>query len=174
MCIKDNQPFSIVDDEGFMELVWYLNSEFEMPYRWTVARGCLSLFQEEKTKLKHLLKNQTECLTTDTWTFIQNYNYMCLTTHWIDEKWNLKKNILNFCQISNHKGVTIGKYYAHTINLIVRDGVEEHITSVDKVFEIITWLQVINPNNRSYFRNEVEDDSEDSIRSRKRRKMIEF
>ncbi|GJS59495.1 zinc finger, BED-type containing protein [Tanacetum coccineum] len=25
MCIKDNQPFSIVDDEGFKELVWDLN-----------------------------------------------------------------------------------------------------------------------------------------------------
>ncbi|GJX35782.1 zinc finger BED domain-containing protein RICESLEEPER 2-like protein [Tanacetum coccineum] len=261
MCIKDNQPFSIVDDEGFREFVWDLNCEFKIPSRWTVARDCLSLFQEEKIKLKHLLKNQTVCLTTDTWTSVQNYNYMCLTAHWIDEKWNLKKKILNFCQIANHKGVTIGKLVyrclqdwgidrvftitvdnassndgaikflktllkgpnsvldckylhlrccAHIINLVVREGLEEHITSVDKIRNAVRYLrsspgrltsfeesvefekidcgrkpcldvdtrwnstflmletalkfqsafdrlQVIDPNYRSYFRNEVED-----------------
>ncbi|GJT86920.1 zinc finger BED domain-containing protein RICESLEEPER 2-like protein [Tanacetum coccineum] len=198
---------------------------------------------------------------------------MCLTAHWIDEKWNLKKKILNFCQISNHKGVTIGKlvYHclqdwgidrvftitvdnassndgaikflktllkgpsseldckylhlrccAHIINLVVRDGLEEHITSVDKIRNAVRYLrsspsrltsfeesvefekidcgrkpcldvdtrwnstflmletalkfpsafdrlQVIDPNYRSYFCNEVEDDS-DSTRSRKRKK----
>ncbi|KAD4585339.1 hypothetical protein E3N88_22940 [Mikania micrantha] len=34
---------------------------------------------------------------------------MCLTTHWVDEDWVLKKKILNFCQIPNHKGEIIGK-----------------------------------------------------------------
>lgn len=34
---------------------------------------------------------------------------MCLTAHWIDEGWNLNKRILNFCQVSNHKGETIGQ-----------------------------------------------------------------
>ncbi|KAJ6962265.1 zinc finger BED domain-containing protein RICESLEEPER 2-like [Populus alba x Populus x berolinensis] len=34
---------------------------------------------------------------------------MCLTAHWIDEGWNLNKRILNFYQVSNHKGETIGQ-----------------------------------------------------------------
>ena len=34
---------------------------------------------------------------------------MCLTTHWIDEDWNLNKKIINLCQVSNHKGETIGQ-----------------------------------------------------------------
>ncbi|GJS48792.1 zinc finger BED domain-containing protein RICESLEEPER 2-like protein [Tanacetum coccineum] len=220
MCIKDNQPFSIVDDEGFKELVWDLSSEFKMPSRWIVARDCLSLFQEEKIKLKHLLKNQTVCLTIDTWTSVQNYNYMCLTAHWIDEKWNLNKKIRNFCQISYHKGVTIGKLvyrclqdwgidrvftitvdhasfndgaikflktllkgpnsvldckylhlrcYTHIINLVMRDGLEEHINSIDKIRNAVR-LQVIDHNYRSYFCNKVEDDGEGSTRIRKRKK----
>ncbi|CAA7023974.1 unnamed protein product [Microthlaspi erraticum] len=49
------------------------------------------------------------CLTTDTWTSIQNINYMCLTAHYVDESWNLKKKIINFCQIFSHKGELIGK-----------------------------------------------------------------
>ncbi|GJX37006.1 zinc finger BED domain-containing protein RICESLEEPER 2-like protein [Tanacetum coccineum] len=123
MCIKDNQPFSIVEDEGFSELVWELNSEFELPSRWTVARDALSIYQEEAKKLKNLLKNQTVCLTTDTWTSVQNYNYMCLTAHWVDDSWKLRKKILIFCRISNHKGVTIG-------NLVYRCLQEWGITRV--------------------------------------------
>ncbi|KAJ0714852.1 putative HAT dimerization domain, ribonuclease H-like superfamily, hAT-like transposase, RNase-H [Helianthus annuus] len=109
MCIKDNQPFSIVDDEGFREFVWDLNPMFKFPSRWTIARVCLSVYQEEKKKLKQVLRGQTVSLTTDTWTSVQNFNYMCLTAHWVDEDWVLRKKILNFCQIANHKGETIGK-----------------------------------------------------------------
>ena len=46
---------------------------------------------------------------TDTWTSIQNINYMCLTVHWIDIDWKLNKRILNFCPISSHKGDELGK-----------------------------------------------------------------
>jgi hypothetical protein len=49
------------------------------------------------------------CLTTDTWTSIQNFCYMCLTCHFIDDNWKLHKRILNFCIIDDHKGETIGR-----------------------------------------------------------------
>ena len=54
---------------------------------------------------------------------MQNYNYMCLTAHWVDDSWKLRKKILNFCRISNHKGVTIG-------NLVYRCLQEWGITRV--------------------------------------------
>ena len=50
---------------------------------------------------------QRVCLTTDTWTSIQRINYMCLTAHYIDNNWTLKKKILNFCPIYSHKGDAI-------------------------------------------------------------------
>ncbi|KAL4582337.1 hypothetical protein LXL04_006884 [Taraxacum kok-saghyz] len=108
MCIKDNRPFSVVDDEGFREYSWELRPAFIMPSRWTIARDCISVFEQEAEKVKHLLKGQTVCLTTDTWSFVQNINYMLLTIHWIDDTWVLQKKILNFCPIENHKGDTIG------------------------------------------------------------------
>lgn len=77
--------------------------------RWTVARNFLQIYEEELYKLKDVLKNQTVSITNDTWTSIQNINYSCLTVHWVDETWVLRKKILNFCPIANHKGVTIGK-----------------------------------------------------------------
>nr|GFA96252.1 zinc finger BED domain-containing protein RICESLEEPER 2-like [Tanacetum cinerariifolium] len=39
----------------------------------------------------------------------KNVNYMCLTAHWVDDDWVLRKKILNFCPIANHRGETIGK-----------------------------------------------------------------
>ncbi|KAL5568167.1 hypothetical protein UlMin_024742 [Ulmus minor] len=52
---------------------------------------------------------QRVCLTTDCWTSNQQIPYLCLTVHYIDSDWCLKKRILNFVQISNHKGETIAK-----------------------------------------------------------------
>ncbi|GKF91133.1 zinc finger BED domain-containing protein RICESLEEPER 2-like protein, partial [Tanacetum coccineum] len=80
---------------------------------------------------------------------------MCLTAHWIDEKWNLKKKILNFCQIANHKGVTIEKCCAHIINLVVRDGLEEHIDSVDKIRNAVRYLRS-SPGRLTSFEESVE------------------
>ncbi|KAJ9551947.1 hypothetical protein OSB04_015992 [Centaurea solstitialis] len=109
MYIKDNKPFSVVDDEGLREFAWELNPLFKFPSRWTVARDCLSIYKKEAKRLKDLLKGQTVSLTTDTWSSVQNFNYMCLTAHWVDDDWILRKKILNFCPIANHRGDTIGK-----------------------------------------------------------------
>jgi hypothetical protein len=49
------------------------------------------------------------CFTTDTWTSVQNPNYMCVTCHFIDGDWNLYKRIINYSLIPNHKEETIGK-----------------------------------------------------------------
>ena len=49
------------------------------------------------------------CLTTDAWTSIQNLNYMSLTCYFINNDWKLHKRILNFCQVEDHKGETIGR-----------------------------------------------------------------
>ncbi|KAG6722721.1 hypothetical protein I3842_03G174000 [Carya illinoinensis] len=52
---------------------------------------------------------QRVCLTTDTWTSIQNINYMCVTAHFIDNNWKLHKRIISFVRISDHKEATIGR-----------------------------------------------------------------
>ncbi|KAH0689553.1 hypothetical protein KY285_016712 [Solanum tuberosum] len=89
---------------------------FEVPSRVTVARHCLRIYQEEKEKLKELIKNQRVCLTSDTWTSIQNYTYMVVTAHWIDDQWNLQKRILNFFQTPDHKGWGIENLFTMTLD----------------------------------------------------------
>ena len=105
--LLDELPFRHVEGEGFRQYSSYLNPKFQAPSRVTVARDIYKLFLEEKVKLKEELRQQRIAITTDTWTSIQNINYMCVTAHWISKEWVLKKRIISFSQISSHKGESI-------------------------------------------------------------------
>ncbi|KAK3221594.1 hypothetical protein Dsin_008619 [Dipteronia sinensis] len=88
----------------------FLNLDF-MFHVEQLLRVMFCKFMCMKNKLKDFfVRNQQRvCLITDTWTSIQNINYMYLTAHFVYNNWKLKKKILIFCPISNHKGDTIGK-----------------------------------------------------------------
>ncbi|KAF7139508.1 hypothetical protein RHSIM_Rhsim07G0239000 [Rhododendron simsii] len=110
MVIIDELPFRFVEGIGFRKFCKVMQPKFSpVPSRQTITREVGAIHNFERGKLKKLLKGRRICLTTDTWTSIQNLNYMCLTAHFIDDDWNLQKRILNFCQVINHKGETIGK-----------------------------------------------------------------
>ena len=51
---------------------------------------------------------------------------MCLTTHFLDNGWNLNKKFLNFLPISSHRGDVIGK----AIEKCLRDW------GIDRIFTI--------------------------------------
>ena len=74
-----------------------------------MTRDVIGIYNSEREKLRKSLKGCKVCLTTNTWTSIQNLNYMCLTCHFVDDAWKLHKRILNFCQVEDHKGQTIGR-----------------------------------------------------------------
>uniref|UniRef100_A0A803LSQ9 BED-type domain-containing protein n=1 Tax=Chenopodium quinoa TaxID=63459 RepID=A0A803LSQ9_CHEQI len=111
MVIVDELPFKFVEGIGFRHFCGVMEPRFNVPSHITVAKDCFETYLTEKRKLKNVLKrcNSRVSLTTDTWTSIQQINYMCLTVHFIDNDWKLHKRILNFCPISSHKGDDIGK-----------------------------------------------------------------
>ena len=74
-----------------------------------MARDVIGIYGVERKKLRGTLKGRRVCLTTDTRTSIQNLNYISLTCHFIDDDSKLHKRILNFCQVEDHKGKTIGR-----------------------------------------------------------------
>ncbi|KAI3855645.1 hypothetical protein MKX03_030502, partial [Papaver bracteatum] len=109
--VMDEQSFRIVEGEGFKEFCRYLEPRFKLPSRMTVYRDICKLFVSEKANLVNYFKvNMVRvCLTTDTWTSIQNYNYMVVTAHFIDVHWKLHKRIICFCLITSHGGEHIGR-----------------------------------------------------------------
>jgi hypothetical protein len=74
-------------------------------------KDCLKLYIKDKNTLKNtfLITGQRVCLTTDTWTSVQNMSYMCVAGHFIDPNWTCHKRILAFHQVLDHKGQTIAK-----------------------------------------------------------------
>ena len=93
MVILDELPFKFVESEGFHQFCRALNPKFVIPSRVTVAKDCFQMYMKQKKKLKSVLTrtDQRVCLTMDTWTFVQNINYMVITAHFIDDDWNLHK-----------------------------------------------------------------------------------
>ncbi|ONI12896.1 hypothetical protein PRUPE_4G190100 [Prunus persica] len=112
--ILDEQPFRVVEGEGFRDMLRVFEPRLQVPYRVTIERDFLKLYKKEKIKLKDYLvaNRQRVSLTTDTWSSHQNLIYMCLTAHYIDDQWRLHKKILNFRTIVNRKGDTIGRAIA--------------------------------------------------------------
>ena len=85
MIIVDELPFRFVEHDGFIDFMAEVEPRFEVPSQVIVARDCLRLYIREKESLrKVLMAGQRVCLTTDTWTSIQNLNYLCLIAHYID------------------------------------------------------------------------------------------
>ncbi|KAF7121112.1 hypothetical protein RHSIM_Rhsim13G0111700 [Rhododendron simsii] len=110
MIILDELSFRFVEGQGFKRFIYVVQSKWKnQPGRLMVAKDCMKIYQDGKKSLKSALKDQRICLTMETWTSLQNLNYMCLTVHFIDYDWKLHKKILNFCLVPNHKGETLGK-----------------------------------------------------------------
>jgi hypothetical protein len=86
MVIIDELPFNFVEGKGFRLFSRTMQPRFDIPSRFTIMRDCLKLYVEKKERLRTALRGQRLCLTIDTWTSIQNINYMSLTAHWIDNE----------------------------------------------------------------------------------------
>lgn len=148
MIIVDELPFRFVEHGGFIDFTAEVEPRFEVPSRVTVARDCLRLYIREKESLrKVLMAGQRVCLTTDTWTSIQNLNYLCLTAHYINVDWVYHKKILNFCLVPDHKGETIGRVVESCL----------HQWGIDHIFTITVDNASSNDVAIEYLRRKTKD-----------------
>ncbi|CAN1128033.1 Putative AC transposase [Linum perenne] len=119
MIIVDELPFTFVEHRGFIRFMEVCCLEFDIPSRRAIREDCFKLFIAERQKLKDYLR--TACagrvsITTDTWTSVQNLNYMCITAHFIGHDWKLHKRIISFSRITSHKGSDIGAGIARCLD----------------------------------------------------------
>ncbi|KAM1985065.1 hypothetical protein ACFX16_013266 [Malus domestica] len=107
--VLEEVPFSVVETEGFRRMMYKVQPRLHVPSRRTIVRDLFNMYATMKDQLKKEIHNHRVSLTTDTWTSVQNLNYMVLTAHFVDDEWDMHKRILNFCLISSHEGKEIGK-----------------------------------------------------------------
>ncbi|CAM8929371.1 unnamed protein product [Rhodiola kirilowii] len=108
MIVMDELPFSFIAKEGFRYFCRYAVPDWHVPSRRVICKQFLKMYAAEKAKLTKELKGHCLCLTTDTWTSVQNINYMVVTAHFVDSAWKMQKRILSFKVIPNHRGESIG------------------------------------------------------------------
>ncbi|RYR39607.1 hypothetical protein Ahy_A09g045169 [Arachis hypogaea] len=104
MFVGEELSFLFVESPKFQRFVHALQATFKVSSQTTLTRDIEGLYAEEKMKLQHFLSTNCGrvCLTTDTWTSIQNFTYMRLITHFVNLDWKLHKKKTNFCQVTSH------------------------------------------------------------------------
>lgn len=76
--------------------------------RRTATREIVQKYVEKKEEMRNLIGKHRVSLTTDIWVAPTTAaSYMVITAHWIDANWRLRKLIIGFKNISDHKGKTI-------------------------------------------------------------------
>ena len=102
MIILHEYPLSIVDHTGFRRYSNALQPLFRMISRNTVKNDLMKVFDCEKQEtMKFIESNQARvAITSDMWTSSnQKKGFMAITTHFIDDDWNLQSRILRFTYV---------------------------------------------------------------------------
>ncbi|XP_072995778.1 zinc finger BED domain-containing protein RICESLEEPER 2-like isoform X1 [Typha latifolia] len=98
MIVRHGYRFSMVQDAGFRTFVRNLQPQFKMVSYDKVKVDCMRIYEGARIRLRDLLKNLPSrvSLSVDMWRSSDGVEYVCLTCHYIDDEWKLKKRILNF------------------------------------------------------------------------------
>jgi hypothetical protein len=113
MIIAHEYHFHCLSHHFFKVFVSDLQSYFKMLSRNTVRLDCINIYEEERVSLYKLF-GKLDCrfsFTSDLWTNKGNdRGFMTLTSHYIDDNWNLRKQIINFTLLpSPHTGLNIAQ-----------------------------------------------------------------
>lgn len=98
MIILHGYPLSMVEHVGFRVFVKNLQPLFELVTFNRLEDYCMEIYAKEKQKVFEVLDKLPGkiSLGVDVWTASDDAEYLCLTAHYIDEAWQLKKSVLSF------------------------------------------------------------------------------
>ncbi|KAL0003920.1 hypothetical protein SO802_011481 [Lithocarpus litseifolius] len=152
MIIIDELPFKFVERQGFQEFMEIVEPRFPIPHHTTIARACMKIYSSEVDILRGAFVGQRVCVITDTWTSIQNLNYMWgigrLFTITVD---NASSNDVATDYVKKKtkerdSSILGGEFmhmrcYAHILNLIVQSGLKSIHESIAKVRNVVRYMR---------------------------------
>ncbi|XP_061884642.1 zinc finger BED domain-containing protein 4-like [Entelurus aequoreus] len=93
--VKDCQPLSIVESEGFWELVQVLEPSYVLPTRKTIKKILVKKYEEEWERVKLEVQQAVAVsITADMWTSVNMEAYLALTCHYINDNLQLCTSVL--------------------------------------------------------------------------------
>lgn len=131
--VVDLQPFNVIEQTEFQQLIHTLDPHYVLPCRQTVKKIVNSLFLERKENIKSEINDFRAkiALTTDIWT--SNYNntaFLGITLHCINTGWEVKKCLLDIIPIE-------GSYTATLILTKLTDILQDYNIS-DRIISLTT------------------------------------
>ncbi|CAA7031868.1 unnamed protein product [Microthlaspi erraticum] len=111
MIILHGYPLTIVEDVGFRAFVRNLEPLFELVAFERVESDCMEICAKEKHKIFEDLDKLPGkiSISVDVWTGSgSDDEFLCLTAHYIDETWEVKKRVLNFFMV-DESGETLAE-----------------------------------------------------------------
>lgn len=110
--VRSDQPFSVVDDEDFADLLSYLKKDVLLHSRRTLGRRLEELYCQKKDELRAVLNGfrSKYSITCDVWSAKNKDSFFGFTIHYIDDSWNVKQSLLAFKHLEGeHDGLTLSK-----------------------------------------------------------------
>ena len=95
MIVADYVPLSIVEGEGFRNLMSIVAPDYTVPCRKTVRTRIQRRYDVEREALtSELSEVKSASITTDTWTSNSTESFITVTEHHVTDAWELKSNVL--------------------------------------------------------------------------------
>ena len=131
MITTDLQPLSIIEDNGFVALLKFLDPKYQLPSRKIFKKWLENKYEEATSNVKNELANVRKvCITTDTWTSVNMDSFLTVTCHFINDIYQIKTYVLETVKIEgSHTGAAI----ANNLQSIFNNWKIE-----DKVISIVT------------------------------------
>lgn len=143
MIVQDYQPLSIVNDNGFQELMNTLEPRYQIPTRKQFSRVLIpELFHETKTKVSNILCTDIQhaeslSFTMDLWTSRSHDPYLSLTAHYLTTDFIMKNMTL---QCSHFPGEHTGSAIHGKVVELLKDW---------KISDEVVPLYVVSDNARN-------------------------
>lgn len=158
MITLDYQPYSIVDDRGFKNLLNTLESKYKLPTRQYLSSTVIpQLYSTLVSKIKDEINSDLVYLrsisfTFDIWTSAAQQPYISLTTHYLSKQFKLKNKTLG-CSLFS------GEHSGKNIFFKIKDMVQEW--NIDIVNSDISIFMVTDSvrNMKSAFSNYNENNN---------------
>ena len=95
MIAIDSLPISIVEKDGFVKLMEFLEPAYKISPRKTMTKIIENIYNKKKENLKDTLSTVSDvALTTDCWTSLTMEGYMTVTAHYVQDG-KLQPNVLD-------------------------------------------------------------------------------
>lgn len=149
MIVKDLQPISIIEDQGFRELLKYFESRYQPVSRKHLSQTVIPEYYDiAATALKHLLnKSDSYSMTADTWTSRANQNYLTVTIHLLND-WMITSYILATKHIDEaHTAVNLSNSIREILNEWLPCNSSYHTVKIEGSLQDLPTLTTDNASN---------------------------